>query len=64
MSDTAACAPERICRTNNNRIADFISKSYCRFQFIKNTAFRNRLMDFIHRALEQLTIFRMLDSME
>ena len=43
VSNTAACTAHGVCRTYNQRIANFISKSNCRLYILYNGGLRNWL---------------------
>ena len=64
VCDAAAGAAQGVSRTDDDRVADPVSKGDGWFQFFENFRFRDWLMDFFHRILEEFTVFRMLDRME
>ena len=62
LSNAAASTAQSISRTNNQRIADFATEINCSLDSLNNDAFRNRLVDFFHSLLKQLTVFATFNS--
>ena len=62
FSNAAAGTAEGIRRTDNQRITDFLAEVASSFNGFYDSAFRNRLMDFLHSFLEHFAVFTTFDS--
>ena len=62
IRNTAAGTAQGICRTNDNRQADFLGKCYRIFYAVDYLGGDDRLMDLFHGVLEHLTVFRLVNG--
>ena len=62
FSDTAAGAAQSISRTNDQRIADFLTEIASSLNGFHDGAFRNRLADFFHRLFKHFAVLATFDS--
>ena len=60
----ATCTAERIRRTNDNGIAELVCNRNALFYRVSNIRRNARLIDFFHRFLEELSIFRTVDCVQ
>ena len=60
--DTAACAAQCICRTNDHRKAFFLDEVVAFFHRRCDDAARDRLADLLHQLLEFFPVFRLFDA--
>ena len=62
VGNAAAGAAQSICRAYDKRITNFTRKFLSCVNGFNNRAFRNRLVDFFHRFLKQLAVFRTFNA--
>ena len=64
IGNTAAGSAHSICRTDDNRVSDFICKADCGLNILNNRAFRDRLTELLHCLLEKLTVFSFFNGFQ
>ena len=64
FGNAAARAAHRVGGTHDQRIADLVGKPDGRFHILDDRALRNRLFEFLHRFLEKLAVFRLLNRLK